>query len=227
MTLKALIFDVDGTLAETEELHRISFNQAFKEHGLNWNWGTEAYADLLQIAGGKERILHYSKLINWGEIDALELHARKTEIYTDRIIEGQVDLKAGVRALIEHGREAGLRLAIATTSSRENVDSLLKATLGPSSLDVFDAICCGDEVACKKPDPAIYQLALDRLSLNPSTCLAFEDSTNGLLSAIAAKLPVIITPSLYTSNHDFSGASFILKDLTEPFSYMGFTHPAP
>lgn len=224
MTLKALIFDVDGTLAETEEYHRISFNQAFKEYGLNWNWDTELYADLLQIAGGKERILHYSKLIHGGEVDASELHARKTAIYTNRIIEGQVDLKAGVRALIDHAKKAGLRLAIATTSSRENVDSLLKATLGHSSLDVFDAICCGDEVASKKPDPAIYQLALDHLSLNPSTCLAFEDSRNGLLSAIGAKLPVIITPSLYTSKDDFSGATFVLEDLTKPFSYRGFTH---
>ena len=226
MTLKALIFDVDGTLAETEELHRISFNQTFKECGLNWNWDTELYTDLLQIAGGKERILHYSKLIDWAEVNALELHARKTEIYSNKIIEGQVDLKAGVKALIEHGREAGLCLAIATTSSRENVDSLLKATLGPSSIDIFDAICCGDEVARKKPDPAIYQLALNRLSLDSSNCLAFEDSRNGLLSAMAAKLPVVVTPSLYTSNDDFNGATFILKDLAEPFSHMGFTHPA-
>lgn len=227
MTLKALIFDVDGTLAETEEYHRISFNQAFKDYGLNWNWDTALYSELLKIAGGKERILYYSKLIDCGEIDAIELHARKTAIYVNSIIAGQVDLKVGVKALIGHAKKSGLRLAIATTSSRENVDSLLKATLGPSSLDVFDAMCCGDEVACKKPDPAIYQLTLDRLSLNPAKCLAFEDSRNGLLSALAAKLPVAITPSFYTSKDDFSGASFILEDLTKPFSYLGFTHPAP
>ncbi len=227
MTLKALIFDVDGTLAETEEYHRISFNQAFKEHDLNWNWDTELYSELLKVTGGKERILHYAKRIDWGVINAIELHARKTEIYSNKVIEGQVELKAGVEALINHSKQAGLRLAIATTTSRENVDNLLKATLGPSSLDMFDAICCGDEVTRKKPDPAIYQLALERLSLNPPSCLAFEDSRNGLLSAMAAKLPVVVTPSLYTSKDNFNGATLILKDLTEHFSCKGFTHPAP
>lgn len=225
MSIEAVIFDVDGTLAENEEHHRISFNQAFKEFAINWEWDVELYNELLKVTGGKERILHYAKRINSTDIDVSKLHARKSEIYINRITEGKVALRAGVANMIEHCKKMELRLAIATTTSRANVDSLLRATLGASSINWFDAICCGDEVDRKKPDPALYQLALERLSLAPSKCLAFEDSRNGLLSAMAAKLPVVITPSLYSAAEDFEGATFILEDLTKPFSYKGFKSP--
>lgn len=225
MTLKALIFDVDGTLAETEECHRIAFNQAFIEFGVSWKWDKSLYGELLKTTGGKERILHYAKQVDYGQIDVAALHARKTEIYVQQIAGGNINLRAGVAALINHARKIGLRLAIATTTSRANVDSLLHATLGPSSLDWFDAISCSDEVTAKKPDPAIYQLALDRLNLPPSSCLAFEDSQIGLTSALAAELAVIVTPSIYTQDQDFNGAALVLKNLTQPYSYLDVELP--
>ena len=223
MILKALIFDVDGTLAETEECHRIAFNQAFKDFEIDWKWDRKLYADLLKTTGGKERILHHAKQVDYGTIDVSALHARKNEIYGQQAAEGKIKLRDGVSDIIGHARKVGLRLAIATTTSRANVDSLLHATLGTSSLSWFDAICCGDEVTAKKPDPAIYQLALDRLNLPPSACLAFEDSQIGLISALRAGLDVIVTPSLYTSDHNFSGATMLLKDLTEPFSHLNLS----
>jgi HAD superfamily hydrolase (TIGR01509 family) len=212
--LKALIFDVDGTLAETEELHRIAFNRAFAEAGIGWNWTVDEYRQLLLVTGGKERIrafMHQSGLSQ--VVDIPGLHARKTEIYRE-LVEGSLELRPGVRCLIDRARREGLRLAIATTTSRSNVDVLLETALGPGSDAWFDAICCGDEVSAKKPDPAIYLLALEQLGLPAGSCLAVEDSDAGLQAALSAGIPnVVVTPSIYTSHHSFEGATIVLRDL--------------
>lgn len=215
MKVKALIFDVDGTLAETEEHHRQAFNQAFQDFGIAWNWDEALYTSLLKIPGGKERIHHYCKVTQSETIDISALHRRKNKIYVARLKGGDIKLRRGVFELIHYARKRGIRLAIASTSSHENVSSLLKATLGSTSLSWFDVMCCGDDVSAKKPDPAIYQLAIDRLQLAPCDCLALEDSHAGLMSALDAALPVVISPSHYTSNHDFTGATFVLKDLSK------------
>ncbi|WGF88179.1 HAD-IA family hydrolase [Marinivivus vitaminiproducens] len=220
--MPAFIFDIDGTLAETEELHRQSFNRAFAEAGLGWAWDRTLYADLLKVTGGKERIAHYVERTGLAldrpvaEV-AAEMHKAKTLAYVAGV--RAILLRPGVADLIAEARERGIRLAVATTTTRANVDGLLAATLG--SGHGFEAIACGDMVPAKKPAPDIYLLALEMLGLPADQCLAFEDSANGVRSAKAAGLRVVVTPALYTAGEDFTGADLILPDLTDRASVFG------
>ena len=220
MTIKALIFDVDGTLAETEDAHRIAFNRAFADAGMDWSWDIATYRHLLLTTGGKERMRAHAAQVGYtAELNVEALHARKTQIYKDLVSSGHAQLRPGVECLIRATRAAGLKLAIATTTSRPNLDALFENTIGLDVLSWFEAICFGDEVANKKPDPAIYRLALDRLNLCASQCVAFEDSRPGLLSAMGAGIEaVVITPSLYTAHHDFAEARVVLNDLGSIYS---------
>lgn len=218
-TLKALIFDVDGTLAETEEVHREAFNLAFAEAGLSWRWDRNIYGRLLRTTGGRERIEVYASETGATEVASAELHRRKTFFYNNWITANGIDLRPGVARLIGNARRQGILLAIATTTSRANVESLLAKTLGPHSAGWFDAICCGEDVARKKPDPEVYLAAISRLGLGPEACIAFEDSANGLKSARAAGLTTVVTPSIYTVFDDFDGAELNLHTLDEPLSF--------
>jgi HAD superfamily hydrolase (TIGR01509 family) len=213
MPSSALIFDVDGTLAETEDLHRYAFNMAFAEAGLDWVWSEDEYRTLLKTTGGKERIAVYAASRQLESFDLASLHARKTEIYNTTLKAGGLALRPGVEAVIHKARAMDLSLAIATTTSRENVLTLLQTTLGTHSIDWFKAICTGEDVKAKKPDPEVYHLALNRLGLPATRCLAFEDSRNGVLSARGAGLAVVVTPSLYSAGEDFSGAAAVYPDL--------------
>ena len=216
MGLKALIFDVDGTLAETEEVHRQAFNETFAAHGIDWHWTAEDYRSLLRTTGGKERMAKHRETIGSGPSDAeiAALHKAKTARYVQIIASGQVSLLPGVADLIARAKAAGLRIAIATTTTRANVDALIEATFGQPAEQVFEVIAAGDAVAAKKPAPDIYLLALQQLDLPPEACLAFEDSRAGLASAKAAGLRVVLTPSTYTKGDDFSAADWLIADLT-------------
>jgi HAD superfamily hydrolase (TIGR01509 family) len=222
--LKALIFDVDGTLADTErDGHRVAFNQAFQSADLDWNWSVELYGELLAITGGKERIRHYLDKYNPSfeaptDLKAFiaGLHAAKTEHYCTMLAEGRIPLRTGAERLIKEAREAGLRLAIATTTTMPNVTVLLEHTLGKESLDWFDIIAAGDIVPAKKPAPDIYIHVLEKMGWAPEECLALEDSENGLLSAAQADLKTIITINDYTRNHTFEGAALVLDCFGEP-----------
>ena len=216
--MSALIFDVDGTLAETEEAHRDAFNEAFAEAGLAWHWDQYRYEDLLKVSGGKERIRHFVEsegIAVSGPLDDLvrRLHAIKTRIYTAMALRGAIELRPGVAELIAAARARGIRLAIATTTSRPNVDALLAVTLGGA--DDFEVIACGDMVESKKPAPDVYTLCLQMLDLPPASGLALEDSENGLTSAKAAGLRCVVTPALYTRTEEFLGADLLLDDLTD------------
>jgi len=221
--LKALIFDVDGTIADTErDGHRIAFNLAFAESELDWNWSIELYGKLLSVTGGKERMQYYLEHCNreFKKPDDLKgfianLHKLKTHHYTDLMTQGDIPLRAGIERLIAEARDAGIRLAIATTTTPKNVEVLLTQTLGEQSLAWFDVIAAGDIVKSKKPASDIYDYALQQLELKASNCLAFEDSHNGLLSSLGAGLRTLVTINEYTQDHDFSGASLVLDNLGE------------
>ena len=221
--LQALIFDVDGTLADTErDGHRPAFNHAFADLGLDWHWDEALYGKLLAITGGKERIRHYAAgrapdLAARPELDGLvrDLHAAKTRHYLRLVESGSLPLRPGVAALIQQARQRGLRLAIATTTTPENVSALLHATLGPDAPGWFEVIGAGDIVPHKKPAPDIFRWVLARLALPASACLAIEDSANGLQAARAAGLRCLVTPNDYTAGEEFSGAWRVLADLRD------------
>ena len=169
MSLRALIFDVDGTLAETEEAHRAAFNAAFAAAGLDWHWSRTDYGRLLTTTGGKERMARWRQETGSGPSDAAiaALHRDKTARYAALLAGGGLQARPGVLALAAAARAAGLRLAVATTTSPGNVAALTQAIWGRAAEEVFDVIAAGDEVAAKKPAPDVYALALDRLSLPP------------------------------------------------------------
>lgn len=222
--LEALIFDVDGTLSDTErDGHRVAFNDAFDEYGIGWHWDIDTYGQLLAVTGGKERMKHYAKtfLNNQNLPDNFEqlvpeLHAAKTRHYTELLSTGAIPLRTGVERLLNEAREKGLRLAIATTTTPENVTALLEHTLGEASIGWFEVIAAGDIVPAKKPAGDIYHYALDAMKLKPEQCLAFEDSRNGILSTQDANLTTIITVNGYTHDDDFTGAALVLDHFGEP-----------
>ena len=223
MTINALLFDVDGTLADTEDAHLQAFNATFEAARLGWHWEKAEYRELLSITGGKERINAYldTLAITTPERRRLRelipgLHAEKTRLYGEVVRAGGVPLRDGVERLFEEARSAGCHLGIATTTTGANVDALLSATLGPRSVDWFSVMVCGDAVRAKKPAPDIYKLALQTLGLQPEEAVAFEDSTNGLRSAKGAGLFTVITPNFWTEGSDFSSADLVLPRLGDP-----------
>lgn len=226
--LQAVIFDVDGTLADTEpEGHRVAFNRAFDEFGVDWFWSYEVYGELLKITGGKERIRAYAATHApelYGRIDLdtwiARLHALKSEIYSTMMLSGRIPLRPGIARLIQELRKAGIRLAIATTTTPSSLNSLVVAHFGRDMTTLFDVIGAGDVVPHKKPAPDIYQWVLQQLELPASACLVVEDSPPGVAAATAAGLPTIVTVSAYTGRDRFDEALAVLSDCGEPDAPM-------
>lgn len=223
MKPRALIFDVDGTLADTEEAHRQAFNAAFLVHGLGWEWSAALYGELLGVTGGKERIGKYleSLALPAAEQDAARrlvplVHSTKTRLFTELVEMGNVPLRPGVARLIGEARAAGVPLAIASTTTPANVNALLTRTLGLGALGWFGAIATGDVVPNKKPAPDIYRLALGTLRLPAEGCVAIEDSALGVRAAKAAGLYTIAVPTRWTAGQDLSAADLLLPSLGDP-----------
>lgn len=222
--LQALIFDVDGTIADTErDGHRVAFNYTFADAGLDWDWSVSLYGELLDVAGGKERIRFYlnqyqPEFKQPADLDRFiaDLHRTKTKYYQNLVAEGAIPLRLGVKRLLKEAREQGMRLAIATTAALPNVTALLEHTLGSDSPSWFEVIAAGDIVPAKKPAPDVYQYVLRVMNLEPQDCLVFEDSYHGLRASSQANLKTVVTVNEYTQNQDFSGARLVLNHLGEP-----------
>lgn len=222
MSIKAIIFDVDGTLADTEEGHRQAFNKAFAEAGLNWHWDLDLYDKLLAVTGGKERIKYFvndfqSDFAKPADFDGFvkNLHAVKTRHYTRLVQEGLITLRPGIKDLILAAHSAGLKLAVATTTAPENVAALLERGLGMDWQTLFGAVGCGDMVANKKPAPDIYLWVIETLGVTADECIALEDSENGLRSSLAAGIKTFVILNRYTRNQNFDGAAGVFDDLND------------
>jgi len=222
--LQALIFDVDGTLADTESVHLAAFNHAFEQAGMGWHWDLAQYTQLLNISGGKERMLHHWRSLQpelqelaGGAVEATinRLHEIKTAYYENAVNSGAVALRPGVLALMNEARAQGLQLAIATTTSPVNIAALLRGTIGPDWRSHFLAVGDASNAPIKKPHPQVYMKVLADMCLRPADCVAFEDSANGLRAAMAAGLATVITPNSFTAHHSFTGALRVVPDLSQ------------
>ena len=218
--MKALIFDCDGVLVDTErDGHRVAFNKAFAVKGYDIEWDVELYGKLLEVAGGKERMQHYFDNNGWPadvtDKDALikELHKLKTDLFMQIIESGQLPLRPGVARLVDEAITANVTLAICSTSNERAVNLVAGKLLGPERKAHFSEILAGDVVSKKKPDPEIYNLASQRLGAEPSECVVVEDSRNGLLAAKAAGMRCLVTTNGYTKNEDFDEADLVVSEL--------------
>lgn len=221
--LKALIFDCDGVLAETErDGHRVAFNRMFVDKGYEIEWDVTLYKELLKVGGGKERMKHYFERTSWpqgaGDKDALikELHQLKTAYYMEMVESGQLPVRPGVVRLVDEAIAAGIKLAVCSTSNERAVNAVVETLLGPERKAKFNVILAGDVVSKKKPDPEIYTLVLDRLHLEPVECVVVEDNRNGLLAAKGAGLYCVVTTNGYTEDEDFPEADLVVSELGDP-----------
>lgn len=221
MNLCAVIFDVDGTLAETEaQGHRVAFNQAFKEQGLDWNWSLETYKELVKVTGGKERIAHYQndfihqQVLDQDQIKALHLH--KNRCYAQMLQQGDIPFRPGVVRLLKELFASEVKVAIATTTSPENIEALFSQKEAAGLLEQFDAIAAGDSVPQKKPAPDIYIKALNDMGVTAEQAIAVEDTHQGLRSAKGAGIKTLITYNSYTEDEDFTQADSVITQLGEP-----------
>jgi HAD superfamily hydrolase (TIGR01509 family) len=225
--IKAIFFDQDGVIIDTErDGHRVSFNMTFKEFGFADEWSVDYYHELLQIAGGKERMKHHSLTRGFTppvppeEIDELvkTLHKRKTALFVELIESGQLPLRPGIHRFMKEAMEAGLLIGVCTTSNEQAARTITGKILADIK---FDLVLAGDVVSHKKPDPEIYNLALSKTGLKPEECIVVEDSKNGVLAAKAAGMPTIVTTNYYTEKEDVSGGDIIVTSLGDPGDEKG------
>ena len=220
MNLQAIIFDCDGVLVDTErDGHRVAFNRAFAEFGIETTWNPLEYKELVKVAGGKERMKHYFGQAGWpaGYPDRdeliLKLHRRKTECFMELIASGELPLRPGIKRLVDEAIALGVRLAVCSTSNERSVNLIVERLLGPERKARFSAILAGDVVSKKKPDPEIYALCRERLNLDPGRCVVIEDSRNGLLAARGAGFHCLVTTNGYTQEEDFREADRVVPEL--------------
>ena len=225
--IQAVFFDIDGVIIDTErDGHRVSFNLTFKEFGFGDEWSVEYYHELLQVAGGKERMKHhwktrgFSKPVSETEIDDVikAMHKRKTEIFVDLIESLKLPLRPGVHRFMKEALKAGLKIAVCTTSNERAASAVTEKALPDIK---FDLVLAGDVVSKKKPDPEIYNLALSKTGLKPDQAFVVEDSRNGVLAAKGASIPTLVTTNVYTEKEDLSAGDIIVTALGDPEGEKG------
>ncbi|MCH2677053.1 MAG: HAD-IA family hydrolase [Alphaproteobacteria bacterium] len=223
MELAGILFDVDGTIAESEEVHRKSFNESFKEFGVKWHWDRAIYKELLNIEGGRERIQYYIERTDPDQLNRPDLssfissiHDAKSQVYSALMTKEGVPIRPGALRLIKEAKKEGLKLAIVTASTEESLRALFQYLPEKDLLNYFDVIADGDKVPVKKPAPDIYTWTLQELGLSAKACFALEDSPTGLQSSLSAGIPTIVTVSSFTKGENLSGATLVLSDLGEP-----------
>lgn len=218
--MEALIFDCDGVLVDTErDGHRIAFNMAFADRGIDVVWSVEEYKSLLQVAGGKERMKYYFDEHGWPDRFAdqaeliISLHKQKTQFFMQLIESGDLPLRPGIKRIVDEAIANKLKLAVCSTSNEKSVRLIVELLLGTERAGKFEAILAGDIVSRKKPDPEIYNLCIDKLNLNPQECMVIEDSRNGLLAAKSANFNCLITTNAYTVDENFAEADILVSEL--------------
>jgi HAD superfamily hydrolase (TIGR01509 family) len=221
--MKALIFDCDGVLVDTErDGHRVAFNRAFRRKGLDIEWSIGEYGELLRVPGGKERMRHWFETRGWppGAADhnafVKDLHRLKTTLFQEIIEAGELPLRSGVARLVDEAIAREVSLAVCSTSNERAVNTVVDTLLGAERKAKFRAILAGDIVSRKKPAPEIYELARERLSLSGKDCLVIEDSRVGLLAAKGAGMYCLVTTNGYTALEDFSEADRVVPELGDP-----------
>lgn len=225
--IKGVFFDQDGVIIDTErDGHRVAFNDTFREFGFPFEWGVDEYHRLLQVAGGKERMKHYYQTKGFGaevkpeEIDDViaRMHKRKTAVFIELIESGRLPLRPGIHRFMKEILTAGLKIGVCTTSNEKAAN----AVAGKILADIpFDFVLAGDVVSKKKPDPEIYNLALEKTGLKPDECVVIEDSRNGVLAAKAAGMHIVATTNVYTEKEDLHEADVILTCLGDPEGERG------
>jgi len=223
MSTRALIFDVDGTLVDTEELHRRAFNQVFLDFKLGWKWTPELYVELLKFSGGPDRIAAYIQRLETTDSQKAYLqqilpmlHREKTQVYAELARDAAVQPRPGVARLIREALKSGVKVGLVSTSALPDVRGLISTALGEDVSGMLDPIVCAEHVAKRKPAPDLYLLALNMLRLPAEECVAFEDSANGLAAAKAAGIYTVVTPSRWTAIQNFKGADLLLSALGDP-----------
>mgnify|MGYP001422145794 FL=1 len=222
MLLSAVLFDVDGTIAETEDLHRKCFNESFKEFNLDWFWDEAIYKELINIGDGKERIEHYIKRA-WPEMLEYKnltkyinsIHKVKNELFEDYILESEINLRPGFKRLIKNLKANNVRIVSVSSTSEKNLITLFERGLNIDPGSTFDLIAHGDCTENKRPSPEIYEWILEKLRLPSQSCIAIEDSLRGVESARNANIEVLVTPSSYTKHENFKDAKVVVSDLGE------------
>ena len=214
----AVVFDVDGTLAETErDGHRVAFNEAFAQHGVDLRWEIERYRELMVVTGGRQRVAYALRRegVPAAEADevAARVHRTKTELFVDIVRRGEIDPRPGLPELLDDLRSHGVRIAVATTGRRAWVEPLLAHLIGA---DTAEVVICGDDVTDLKPDPAAYLLALSRLGLDATWTVAVEDSGPGLRAALAAGMATVVVTNDDTAGHDVTGAAIVRDSFDRP-----------
>jgi len=230
---QAIFFDQDGVIIDTErDGHRVTFNETFQEFGFPIAWGVDEYHELLQISGGKERMKHYLQTKGFGkpvkpeEVDDLiaRMHKRKTAMFIEMVEAGRLPLRPGIHRFMREAVAAGIKLGVCTTSNEKAAHAIAYQVLKDIP---FEVVLAGDVVGKKKPDPEIYNLALQRTGFRPEVCLVVEDSRNGVLAGRAAGMRVLATTNVYTEQEDLSAADAIVSCLGDPGGHKAVLKKGP